>query len=216
MGKAIYRCTNCKKTFSRKYNAERHNTDIHNEMSVIYNKENNGVSKKRKIDNVVTSTVDASTIATEYNTEYNNNNKTMTEVKPKDPNFNFKDFVLNNEANSGADTNTDDKLVDKFLKFFEKLMPLVNELDILLKSYKKPDEIAKTISETITRSMMSQDPFKFVKDTIVVHRTEMGFIKASEYIALSDNISLHQAKIMLKALAWNSPYFKRNMTSAVY
>ena len=95
-------------------------------------------------------------------------------------------------------------------------MPLVNELDTLLKSYKKPGEIAKIVSETITLSMGYSDPFKLVRDTIIDHKTELGFIKASGYIALSDNISLHEAKLKLKSLAWNSPYFKRNQNSAVY
>jgi hypothetical protein len=170
------------------------------------------------MDNVATSTVGGTsnqTVATEIISLYNNN-KTWPEEKPQNPNFNFKDFAHNNEDNSGADTNANNKIVEKFLKFFEKLMPLVNELDTLLKSYKKQDEISKIISHTITQSMMSQDPFKFIKDTIIVHKAEIGFIKASGYIALSDNISQHQANIKLKALAWNSPYFKRNSTSAVY
>jgi hypothetical protein len=40
----------CKNTFGRKYNAERHNITIHNEMAVIYNKETDLVSNKRKIN----------------------------------------------------------------------------------------------------------------------------------------------------------------------
>ncbi len=123
MGKAIYRCTNCKKTFGRKYNAERHNTDIHYEMAVIYNKENDWVSNKGKTDNVAAWTVAAtpiSRIATENNTEYNNNNKTMAEEKSQHLKFNIKNFSYNSEGNSGADTNVDNKL-DKLLKFFEKL-----------------------------------------------------------------------------------------------
>lgn len=219
MGKANYRCTYCHKTFSRKSNANRHNTDIHNELALIHNIENDWASNKRKTDVIDPSTVgpnSTQTVATGISSLYNNNNKTRSEDKPQNPNSIFKDLVHNNEDNSGADTNADIKLADKFLKFFEKLMPLVNELDILLKSYKKQDEIAKIISDTITLSMMSQDPFKVIKDTIIVHKAEIGFIKASGSIALSDNISPHQAKIKLKALAWNSPYFKRNMTSAVY
>ena len=39
MGKALYRCTNCEQTFSRKWNAERHNTQKHDEMAIVYNKE---------------------------------------------------------------------------------------------------------------------------------------------------------------------------------
>src|SRR3989337_160833 len=115
MGKAIYGCTSCRKTFSRKYNAERHNKDIHNEMAVIYNKENDWVSKKRIIDNVAASTVGATSILTtaaENNTE-NKNNKTMAEVKPQNTNFTFKDFAHNSEGNSGADTNVDNK-AEKF------------------------------------------------------------------------------------------------------
>ncbi|MEJ7641523.1 MAG: hypothetical protein WKF36_04935 [Candidatus Nitrosocosmicus sp.] len=33
---------------------------------------------------------------------------------------------------------------------------------------------------------------------------------------LSDNFSRHQAKIKVKALAWDSPQFKRNKINAVY
>src|SRR6476661_3198892 len=39
MPKKTYGCTDCNKTFSRKYNAERHNETIHNQMAKIYNKE---------------------------------------------------------------------------------------------------------------------------------------------------------------------------------
>ena len=95
-------------------------------------------------------------------------------------------------------------------------MPLVSELDTLLTSYKKPEERIKISSDTIIRSLLSSNPFNFIRDTISVHKAELGFIKASGVIALSENISPHQAKIKLKALAWNSPYFKRNQNNGVY
>jgi hypothetical protein len=217
MGKAIYGCTNCRKTFSRKYNAERHNTYIHNEMAVIYNKENNWVSKKRKIGNVATSTVGAtpiSTIATE-NSSMDNNNKTSKKEIPQNSNFNFKDFARNSKENSGDDTNVDNKL-DKFLKFIEKLMPLVIELDTLLTSYKKPGERIKIVSDAIIQSLIAHDPFISIKEKISFHRTEFGLLKAYGYIALSENTSPQQAEKKLKLLVWNSPYFKRNLASSVY
>jgi hypothetical protein len=37
MGKALYGCTGCKGTFSRKGNADRHNFNIHGEMAIVYN-----------------------------------------------------------------------------------------------------------------------------------------------------------------------------------
>jgi hypothetical protein len=39
MGRGIYGCTMCKKTFPRRYNADRHNLQIHNEMAIVYNKD---------------------------------------------------------------------------------------------------------------------------------------------------------------------------------
>ena len=50
MARKIFECTNCKETFTRKGNAERHNIAIHNEMAVIYNKETDWISNKRKIN----------------------------------------------------------------------------------------------------------------------------------------------------------------------
>ncbi len=35
--KNTYRCTNCKRTTTRKYNAERHNKIVHNEMAILHN-----------------------------------------------------------------------------------------------------------------------------------------------------------------------------------
>lgn len=216
MGKAIYRCTNCKKTFGRKYNAERHNRDMHNELAVIYAKENGWVSNKRKTGIIIpeptTENTPTSATATDSKIAYNNN--TIAEKRSQNPNFNLKDFVNKNDGSSDTNTgeNTD---VDKFFKFLEKLTILVDELDTLLRSYKTNMERTKILADTITLSLISPDPFKFIKDTISFHRIELGFEKASGYISLSENISPQQAKIKLKALAWNSPYFKRNLNNAV-
>jgi len=45
--KVTYACTACKKTFSRKFNAGRHNKIVHEEMAIIYNKESNWISNTK-------------------------------------------------------------------------------------------------------------------------------------------------------------------------
>ena len=50
MGRGKYGCTMCKKTFPRRYNADRHNLQIHNEMAIVYNKENDEISNKCKVN----------------------------------------------------------------------------------------------------------------------------------------------------------------------
>ena len=218
MGKAIYRCTGCKITFGRKYNAERHNKDMHNELAVIYAKENDWVSSKRKIGTIAPeltthNTPTSATTAADSKIAYINNIR--AEEKPQNPNFNFRNFANINDDISETNTGESTDVV-KFFKFFEKLTHLIDELDNLLRNYKTNMERTKILSDTITLSLMSSDPFKFIKDKISDHRIELGFEKASGYLALSENIIPQQAKIKLKALAWNSPYFKRSLNNAVY
>jgi hypothetical protein len=95
-------------------------------------------------------------------------------------------------------------------------MPLIDELDTLLAKYKVPTERTKILADTTIQSLLSPNPFKFIKDTIRLHRTEFGFEKAAGSIAVSENISTQQAKNKIKALGWNSPYLKKNKTNAVY
>jgi len=182
-------------------------------MAIIYNKETKWKSNKGKgaIATLPTSTP----ISTKA--EYNNviNNSVTAKEKLDDPRFSLKDYapIFEDNPNSNVDTNQD---WTRFFKIFEKLAPLIDELDTLLTKYKQPAERIKTLSDTVTQSLMAPNPFKFIKDTIGNHRAGFGFEKASEYIALSENISHQQVKIKIKVLAWNSPYFKKNQANAVY
>ena len=141
-------------------------------------------------------------------------NTTLKE-KPHEPDFKPKDFACKSRGNPGSGP-VEFAEFDKFLTIFEKLSPLVDELDTLLAKYKTPAERTKILADTITQSLLSPNPFKFIKGAIRFHWTELGFEKASGYIAISENISQQQAKTKLKALAWNSPYFKQNRANAVY
>lgn len=118
---------------------------------------------------------------------------------PQVPNFVLKDFANASQGNPGSGAD-DFAEFDKFLKIFEKSMPLIDELDTLLARYKVPTERTKILADTTIQSLLSPNPFKFIKDTIRLHRTEFGFEKAAGSIAVSENISTQQAKIKLKAL----------------
>lgn len=101
----------------------------------------------------------------------------------------MKYFAISSENDSDIDND-----LNRFFKIFEKLMPLVDELDMILRENKDNKERIKILSDTIIQSLMSPNPFKFVKETTRVHRTEVGIVKAYGYIALSENISPEQAK----------------------
>ena len=88
-------------------------------------------------------------------------------------------------------------------------MSLVDELDILLTRYKDTAERIKIVADATIQSPISSNPFKLIKDTVIPHRAELGFEKASGCIALLENISTQQGRAKLYALAWNSPYLKK-------
>jgi hypothetical protein len=107
MAKESYKCSDCGTSFNRKWNAERLNVQKHNEMAVIYNKENNWTYGKRSAS---VHTAISQTYATP-------------------PSVSMRKLIPIAEGDEQMD-------MDKFLKFIEKLMPLVDELDMLLSRYK--------------------------------------------------------------------------------
>src|SRR3954465_15139971 len=102
MGKAIYKCTNCEQTFSRKWNAERHNAQIHDEMAIVYNKESKWRSHtgKEGTSTSTTSTTtkpavapDATSTSTLAQQNSIPNDNTASKEKPQVPNLKLKDFA---------------------------------------------------------------------------------------------------------------------------
>ncbi len=55
---------------------------------------------------------------------------------------------------------------------------------------------------------MSPNPVRSLKDTINLHRLYKGITKASEFVAISKNITPEQAQSMLKAIVLTAPYSK--------
>jgi hypothetical protein len=197
MARKIYECTNCKKTFTRRSNAERHNIAIHNEMAVIYNKETDWISNKRKINMPSPSSSSSSTISLDMNS-----NNTTTIRKPN--NTNLKDFEYKDPYSKIAKTDE-----EKVFKIFEKISPLIDELDTLSKStYIQNVNRTQILASVIISSLTSQNPVKFIKDQINFYRAFIGIKKASGFVALSHNIPLDQAHLMLKSIILTAPYSK--------
>jgi hypothetical protein len=93
-------------------------------MAIIFNKETNEISNKRKINDCSSSS--SSPITTTTTTKIEANNSTRTIPNPHDNNhedsFSTPDSKINN--------NTVDK--DKIFRIFEKISHLIDELDALL------------------------------------------------------------------------------------
>jgi hypothetical protein len=213
-------CTNCKKTFSRKYNTERHNIAIHNEMAVIYNKETDWISNKRKTNgslqrdssspstslpsSVPQSTSPQSPTPFSYTTSTSRSDANNKNTISKSYHEFLKDFNFENH-NSEINNNTD---IDKIFKIFEKISPLIDELDTQLSTYKIPEERIRILSESIISALSSYNPVQYLKEIITLHRSTMGIKKASGFVAITRKIPLDATQLMLATIILTAPYSK--------
>jgi hypothetical protein len=149
MARKIFECTNCKKTFSRKYNADSHNISIHNEMAVIYNKDADWISNKRKINVSSSPTISLDT---------DNHNTTTTKI-PKSNNTNLNDFEYRDPYSKIAKTDE-----EKVYKIFEKISPLIDELDtLLISTYIQNINRTQILASVIISSLTSQNRLIYKK-----------------------------------------------------
>lgn len=215
MGKDPYSCTGCKKTFSRKSNAERHNRLIHNEMAIVFNKETGRLANKNKESKLSSLTSSFSPFPfpsdSKTATTDTNNNNTVPPTPNLFPN-DLKDFNVDipyPKINIKTDEN-------KFFKIFEKTSPLIDELDaLLLSTYVQNIDRIQLLSTTITSALMSQNPVNVIKAQINFYRSLIGIKKASGFVAASHNISLDQAKDMLKTIILSAPYSKNKFDNQI-
>jgi hypothetical protein len=199
MGRPTYACTKCNKTFGRRYNADRHSLRKHDGMAIIFNKETNKISNKRKIkDYSPSSSSPITTTTTTTKTDANNNTKTI----PDPHDNNREDFFSN--PNSKINNNTVNK--EKIFRIFEKISPLIDELDLLLIKYKPDPERKKIISNVIGLSLATSNPVRSLKDTINYYRVTKVMEITTSYVAESQNITPNQAKEMLKSIILAATY----------
>ncbi len=121
MGKDAYSCIRCKKTFSRKSNAERHNKLIHYEMAIIFNKETGRMANKNKEGKLSSPTSSFSPFPFPSDSKTTTNSNTVPPTPNLFPN-DLKDLNVETpypEINIKTD---EDKLI--LLCFFQSLQPL--------------------------------------------------------------------------------------------
>jgi hypothetical protein len=204
MGRGIYDCTKCKKTFPRRYNAEHHNKLIHDEMAIVFNKDTGWRSDMTKEIKTQSSSFPSSSISSSKSpTDATKHNDTIPSSRVPYPN-NLEELHVG-IPDPEINIKTDD---ENFIEIFEKISPLIEDLDNLLSTYKSPDEKIKMVSEGIILALMSSNPVSSLKDIINLHRLNRGITKAVAFTAKSKNITLEQAQSMLKAMVFTAPYSK--------
>lgn len=191
MGRDLYGCTGCKKTFGRRYNAERHNKKVHDEMAIVYDNKTNLVSDKRTMASKRASIAgpDSMDIG-EKADRFNNNSLKTTYPGPS------------------TDKGNDDE--DKILKIFGKMLPLIEELDKLLLDA-PPAKRIDTVAGIIMSSLMSSNPFKAMRGAIDFQNSIKGMKNASYFVAASNKIPTAQAQELLRSSILSAPYFKNRL-----
>jgi hypothetical protein len=110
--KNIYACTSCKKTFSRKFNAERHNKVVHEEMAMVYNKENDWKSNIKKSPLKSSNTIDRIIKSTSLSHSSLKPDKNIDNLIPKQTyNNNLKDLYKDDQYLDNSESK-DDQYVD--------------------------------------------------------------------------------------------------------
>ena len=98
-----YICTFCKRTFIRKFNAERYNNKIHDGIAAIFNKETGWKSDKWKLDQVsspaATSAI-SSFITSESIKDSKNGIINKNYDNPKDLNMKSQKLEVNNDIDN--------------------------------------------------------------------------------------------------------------------
>jgi hypothetical protein len=211
--KNTYACTACKKTFSRKYNAERHNKIVHDEMAIVYNKETDWRSNIKKpyvvspnlkdqtIKSISSSTSPKSSLSTpKIDKDYPNN-------PTSNQNFNkrLKD-LYKDELDLDINENKDDEFV---LKIIGKISPYIDTLDNLLSSRYPDNNIRINIlSFTLFSSLTTSNPINFIKEQINFFRSVIAMRRAVTLASHYYNVEPKQARENLKELVLSAPYSK--------
>ena len=193
--KNIYACTSCKKTFSRKFNAERHNKVVHEEMAMVYNKENDWKSNIKKSPLKSSNTIDRIIKSTSLSHSSLKPDKNIDNLIPKQTyNNNLKDLYK------------DDQLV---FKIIGKMAPYIDTFDsLLLSRYSDNNDRIKILSSILTTSLTTSNPIKFIKEQINFLHSLIAMKKSISLISHYYNIEPKQARETLKGLVLSAPYSK--------
>ena len=183
----LYDCNKCNKSFSRKWNAERHNERMHDDLSAIrHRKTKSAFEPKLKTKN-----------------PYHKNKPILfqsfdSEFKDNDLGKSFSSYV-----NFGPDK-------QKIMKIFGQLAQPFEELEKLMDDY---DEKSKnhTLCEIFISCLKSPRPVKSMKETVEMHRSIKYRKKIEKHVSMAYNMSDDEVKLFLETIIRNSTYFKKNI-----
>src|SRR3954447_18498605 len=202
--KNTYACTACKKTFSRKFNAERHNKIVHEEMAMIYNKETDWISNTKKPSLAPSNTM-VQTIKSAAASSSKSDKDIDNSIPKQTNNNNLKDLYKDDEDVDNNE-NKDDQLV---FKIIGKISPYLDTLDsLLLSRYPDNNDRIKILSSLLITSLTTSNPIKFIKEQINFFRSLIAMKKSISLISHYYNIEPKQARETLKGLVLSAPYFK--------
>src|SRR6476646_10322458 len=204
--KNIYACTSCKKTFSRKFNAERHNKVVHEEMAMVYNKENDWKSNIKKSPLKSSNTIDRIIKSPSLSHSSLKPDKNIDNlITKKTYNNNLKDLYKDDQYLDNSESK-DDQLV---FKIIGKMAPYIDTLDsLLLSRYSDNNDRIKILSSILTTSLTTSNPIKFIKEQINFLHSLIAMKKSISLISHYYNIEPKQARETLKGLVLSAPYSK--------
>jgi hypothetical protein len=204
--KNTYACTSCKKTFSRKFNAERHNKIVHEEMAMVYNKETDWKSNIKKSSLKSSTIIDHTIKSTSSSPSSLKPDKDIDNLNPKQTyNNNLKDLYKDDLYLDNSE-NKDDQLV---FKIIGKMAPYIDTLDsLLLSKYPDNNDRIKILSSILITSLTTSNPIKFIKEQINFLHSLIAMKKSMYLISHYYNIKPKQARETLKGLVLSAPYSK--------
>ena len=206
------------KTFSRKFNAERHNKIVHDEMAMVYDKETDWKSSIKNMRIVSTNTIEpaARTKFTESPFIYTPSKiESIEDIRNSNLNQPYYKNNLKDVYKSDLDPDIIENEYDQIVfKIIGKIFPLIESLDSLLLS-RHLDNKDRTgiLSFVLITSLSSSNPVAFIKDKINYYRSIIAMERAIALTAYYFNIEPKNAREKLKGLVITAPYFKNKFTN---
>ena len=183
----FYRCKECNQSFSRKWNADRHNELVHDNLSFIKNR------KTKPKPGLQTKSI---------NHDYKNKFKRFQPT-----NYKIKDGISDELFSGYSDIEHGDL---KAMRIFGQLLSPFEELEKLLED--KEEKLRADILHKIFVSCLdSYKPVKSMNEVVLFYRSIKGIKKIAQYTSKSLNMSVGQAEFVLKELVKGSVHFKHHI-----
>jgi hypothetical protein len=185
MGTRSYICTMCKRKFSRKWNALRHNLTAHSNLSkIVLN------STKSRLP------LNHSTYA-----------KNALKNKPE--------YLQSNYESQDAEDYLENLLLEETSRIDSKILKIIGqmikpylELEASL-NYMNTQDKASVLSGCFISSLSSNNPVKYLCEISEVYRSNQGLKVIAQHLSLANNIPIHQAITLVQEAVRNSSLIHR-------